>query len=218
MRFTVDLPTGDTLEFDGPEETSCRAAIVDTLVGRTYPLVPFVRDVEVIIDVGPGWGASAVHFARGYSTAQVHAFEPIRGTVDTLRTNVGALSNVVVHAVETGADPYGDRVPPVPGVLGSLVRSEGIERIDILKLGPGDARADVLAGFAAWLPSVQVLYVGYDARASRRSIAAAVELTHELYVGVLYLDSGDAIYLRRDLADHPDAAEHLRGLLRDALV
>jgi hypothetical protein len=62
------------------------------------------------------------------------------------------------------------------------------------------------------LPTVKVLYVEYDSRQSRRDIGRLVDDTHDLYRGAMFLDQGECIYLRRDLADTNEAREHLRHL------
>ena len=40
-----------------------------------------------------------------------------------------------------------------------------------------------------------------------------LDATHELYTGMLFLDQGECVFLRKDLADR-DADEFLRELLR----
>src|SRR5262249_3109434 len=86
-------------------------------------------------------------------------------------------------------------------------------RIDILKVDVEGVEVEVLTSLADLLPEVKVLYVEYDSRTARRAIAELFENTHELYCGVNFLDQGECIYLRRDLAALPAATERLRELL-----
>ena len=89
----------------------------------------------------------------------------------------------------------------------------GIERIDILKVDVEGCEIDVLGSLAPLLPTVKVLYVEYDSRQARRDIDRLLAPTHELYLAMMMaLDQGECLYLRKDLADHPDAVNRLREI------
>jgi hypothetical protein len=76
----------------------------------------------------------------------------------------------------------------------------------------------VLEGLASLLPTVKVLYVEYDSRVARRAIDSLLAPTHELYLAMLMaLDQGECMYVRKDLADHPQAVERLRAIFSRTL-
>ena len=84
MSTNGKLPTA-TLQFRWGEEDrefecfdNClsRVTCQTILDGRTYPVIPFVRDVSVVMDVGANVGAASVFFSLSYPDATVFAFEP----------------------------------------------------------------------------------------------------------------------------------------------
>jgi FkbM family methyltransferase len=240
MLFTVADAHGDEVEFECEDTFVSRWVCQTILEGTTYPVLPFVDDVQVVFDVGANCGATSVHFARHRPGAVVHAFEPASRPLELLRRNAGRYPNIEVH-------PFGlhttDRTMPLyfgsgDSIVGSVVRVDeaggseevelraagpwaqehGIDRIDVLKLDVEGAEVEVLESLAPLLPTVQVLFVEYDSRQARRRVAELVEATHELYVGILFLDQGEAAYMRRDLADHPGAKEHLLERWRSSVA
>jgi FkbM family methyltransferase len=234
VQFTVDTDDGATIDFACADTFTSRWVCNEILAGKTYPYLPFVDDVRVVFDVGANVGAASVHFARHYPTATVHAFEPGSEAWGYLAGNVAAWPNVEAHRF--GLHRADQTVPFYKGdgdsILGSVFRrsvntddtetvelraagpwaaANGIDRIDLLKVDVEGCEIDVLDSLGPLLAGVKVLYVEYDSRQARRDIARLVDDTHELYRGMVFLDQGECVYLRKDLADHPDAnAELLR--------
>ena len=236
MQFTVP-GDGDPIEFECADTFVSRWVCQEILLGKTYPYLPFVDDVQVVFDVGANCGATTVHLARHYPQAQVHSFEPGAEPRAHLERNVATLPNVHVHPI--GLFDVDQEVPLYHGdgdsITASVLRrdvnlddselvqlraagpwaaSHGIDRIDVLKVDVEGAESEVITSLAGLLPTVKVLYLEYDSRRARRALATLIEPTHELYTGVLFLDQGECIYLRRDLADHPDASSTLLEILR----
>ena len=201
----------------------------DILAGKTYPYLPFVDDVQVVFDVGANCGATTVHFARHYPDAQVHSFEPgsdarvPRAQRGALRERARAPDRALLgrpggaalqgrrrHRIRFGVPPIGEprrERARVAARRGPWAAEHGIDRIDILKVDVEGAEVEVVTSLADLLPTVKVLYVEYDSRQSRRDIEAMLDATHELYTGMLFLDQGECIYLRKDLADLDAATE-----------
>jgi len=241
MQFTVSVDDGEPIEFECADTLVSRWVNQDILRGKTYPYLPFVGDVQVVLDVGANCGATTVHLARHYPDAQVHAFEPGSAARLYLERNAAGFANVHVHPIGLYSSDcqlplyFGDgdlgmasihaREVNLQGselvtlkAAGPWAAEHGIDRIDILKVDVEGAEVDVVTSLAHLLPTVKVFYVEYDSRQSRRAIDALVERTHEIYVGSLFLDQGEVIYLRKDLADHPDATERLRELLAASMA
>ena len=59
---------------------------------------------------------------------------------------------------------------------------------------------------------VKACYLEYDSRQARRDIARLLDPTHELYTGSMFLDQGECLYLRTDLAALDAATEELRAI------
>jgi FkbM family methyltransferase len=240
MRFTVQSDDGEVIEFECPDSIASRWTNAAILEGRTYPDLPFVDDVRVILDVGANCGAASVHFARHHPAATVHAFEPGREARSYLERNVTSFPNVCVHPIGLYSDDRQARLYRGDDDLGlaSVIRREvnldeyepvelyaggawaarhGIERIDILKIDVEGSEVEVLEGLADLLPTVKVLFVEYDSRRARRRIGQLLDATHELYVGKQFLDQGECTYLRADLAELEAATEALRQAFVAAL-
>lgn len=241
MRMTVRDDRGDDVEFDCADTLVSRWVCTDILRGKTYPFLPFVEDVRVVVDVGANCGAATVFFARRYPGAEVHAFEPASEPRQHLERNAEMLPNVRVHPVGLHSV---DQVAPLykgDGDLGmasifrrsvNLDESEsvqlrsaggwaaerGIDQIDVLKVDVEGCEIEVLTSLERFLPAVKALYVEYDSREARREIARLLDPSHELYTGVMFLDQGECIYVRRDLAKLDAATERLRELFNAALA
>ena len=200
----------------------------EILEGRTYPALPFVDDVRVVVDAGANVGATSVYFAQRHPDATIHAVEPARESLESLVRNTSRLPNVVVHPVglaardgvatlHHGRDDSGSssihRAEWHDGTeetitlraAGAWAAENGIDRIDVLKVDVEGCEYEVLHSLRHLLPTVKVVYVEYGQRELRRSIVRLLDPTHDLYFGLTTLDQGECIYLRRDLADHPDA-------------
>jgi FkbM family methyltransferase len=240
MQFTVPVEDGDPIEFECEDTFVSRWVCHQILLGKTYPALPFVDDVQVIFDIGANCGATTVFLARQHPGAQVHSFEPGSGPRRYLERNVARMANVHVHpiglaAVDREAPLYfgitdsitasahpreetnGDGSEMVSlRAAGPWVAEQGIDRIDILKVDVEGCEVEVLTSLEPLLPSVKVLYLEYDSRVARRSLARIVERTHELYCGVLFLDQGECIYLRKDIADQPAATRRLVELFHES--
>ena len=241
MRFTVPAGDGELLEFECADSLSSRWVCGEILLRRTYPHLPFVDDVQVVFDVGANCGATTVHFARHYPDSEVHSFEPGSEARAYLERNAARYANVRVHPVglysTDGEMPLflGDNdlgmasIHPRDGnrdesefvrlrAAASWAAEHGIDRIDVLKVDVEGAEVEVLTSLAHLLPTVKVLYLEYDSREARRTIDDLLGPTHEIYLGSLFLDQGEVVYLRKDFADHPDATERLRELLAASLA
>ena len=233
MRFTAEGDDGSPIEFECADTITSRWVSNTILAGKTYPVMPFVDDVQVVFDVGANCGATSVYFARHYPEAQVHSFEPGSEPRAFLERNAAAYPNVAVHPIGLYSS---DRIVPLykgdgDTVLGSVVKrsvnldesepvklraggswaaEHGIERIDVLKVDVELCEVDVIESLAALLPTVKVLYVEYGSRQIRREVARLLDPTHELYAGVMFLDQGECVYLNRELVDLDAATLHLR--------
>jgi FkbM family methyltransferase len=236
MKLTLTGPDGGPIDFECGDTMISRWISREILAGKTYPFLPFVTDVQVVFDVGANCGAATVHFARHYPDAVVHAFEPGSEPRAILERNAAAYPNVQVHPV--GLHSADQTVPLYKGGedsgLGSVFRrpvnldesepvelrasgawaaERGITRIDVLKVDTEGCEIHVLGGLSALLPTVKVLYVEYDSRQALRDLDRMLEASHELYMGLVFLDQGECIYIRKDLADLPAATERLRELV-----
>lgn len=232
MTLMVEPPVGEPYEYHASSALNLRLTAEPILAGLTYPALMFLDDVRTVVDAGANCGAASIHFALAYPDATVHAVEPGLEQLDLLRRNVRGFPRVQVHPVGLssedreahlyhGADDTG---------LASVVRSpwnradsdlivlrrgatwaaeNDIDRIDVLKVDVELSELDVLVGLEPYLPEVRVVYVEYGSRQIRREIDALLGSSHELFLAEITLESGECTYVRRDVADHPEAMPFL---------
>jgi FkbM family methyltransferase len=223
VAVTVQPTTGEPYAFEVIRGVVSPAVCEGILSGRTYPVLPFIGDVRVVVDAGANCGAASVYFGQHYPDAVVHAVEPASEPLAHLRRNVRGLANVEVHPI--GVHSQDQEVPLYHGrddtglasiVKGSYHRDsseiitlrsaaawaqeQGIKRIDVLKVDVEMCEYEVLKSLEGYLPEVKVVYLEYGSRDIRRLIERLLDPTHDLYLGELSLDQGEVIYLRRDLA------------------
>jgi len=241
MKFMAVDDDGTPFEFECADTVISRWICGEILAGKTYPFLPFVDDVQVVFDVGGNCGATTVHLARHYPGAEVHTFEPGSEPRAILERNAAQYPNVHVHPI--GLSSVDQTVPLYRGDgdtgMGSVFRrsvnldesepvelraagawaaAHDIDRIDVLKVDVEGCEVDVLESLAGLLPTVKVLYLEYDSRQSRRTLDRLLAPTHELYTGLAFLDQGECVYLRKDLADLDAANEHLQARWRDQVT
>lgn len=240
----LETPTDDgtVLHIDCPETIASRWTSQAILRGTTYPWVPFIGDVDTIVDVGANVGAATVYFAHRAPGARVHAVEPGSEARSYLERNVADLPNVTVHPIGLAAaddtavlhpDPTGDigqasirHRTDQPGgeevtirAAGAWAAEHGITSIDVLKVDVEGCEVEVIQSLGELVAGAKAVYVEYDDRTARRAIDAFLAPTHELYLGSLFLDQGECLYVRADLvADAEAAREHLRVVLRGRLL
>lgn len=240
MELEVTGADGESIHFHCGESLTARWVSRSILEDLTYPLVPFVDDVRVVLDIGANCGAFSVHAARAYPDAQVHAFEPAEEPFTYLERNAAGLPNVSAHRI--GLHDHDAQLPffrADESINGSVLRrdeiatgemetvevreaagwlaDQGLDRADIVKLDVEGCELEVLRSLAPVLSTVKVLYVEYDSREARREMFALLDATHDLYwATMMALHQGEAVFLRTDLGDHPDVLPHHRALFARA--
>jgi FkbM family methyltransferase len=212
---------GETLEFESFENCLSRVTAETILKGRTYPLIPFVRDVSVVMDVGANVGAAAVFFSHAYPDATIFAFEPGSRPYRLLRANTDSRSNVRAH--DFGLYSSDRQVPLYYGTydsgMSSVAQSEStreeselitlrsvrawlaensISTIDILKIDSEGCEVPILEALRDLLPSVKVIYLEYHSDDDRKEFDRLLGDTHLLMYGHMMVHLGEVTYVAKD--------------------
>jgi FkbM family methyltransferase len=142
------------------------------------------RRLGIVFDVGANVGETTVTVKARFPDAEVHAFEPVTGTYQTLEKNVGHLGKVTCHRIAL-CDRIGSATmtaatdSPLNRLLGAGETSphsrevetvdtetidhfcalHNVERIDILKIDAEGADLSVLQGASAMLTRGRVAFV-----------------------------------------------------------
>lgn len=234
---TLQGPNG-AIPFHLYKTDACFQVANDIFAGVTYPHIPFVSDVETIVDIGANVGAASVYFALAYPDARVYAFEPGNRPSSLLEQNVETLRNVSVfplglYSAEMTLPLFHGRTDSVESSLCSSPRTgseselirlvdasgflaeHGISRIDVLKIDTEGCEVPILRSLRGYLPEVKVLYVEYHSERDRRVIDEILAATHVLWRGhVTFAYRGEFCYLKRELV--PDEKEtHSCEILMD---
>jgi FkbM family methyltransferase len=235
VELTVDDELG-TVAFTCEDDPVSAWVCNDILRDFTYPHLPFLDDVRVVLDLGANCGAAAVHLARHHPGAVVHAVEPAAAPRAVLEVNAARHPAIRVHPValhdhdgeawlhhsevsimsslRESAQASGTSEPVTVRRASAWAREQGIGRIDVLKLDVEGSELAVLTDLADWLPTIQAIYVEYDDRASRRGIEDLLAPTHHLwYSGMMLLDQGECVYLSHAAADLPGGRDRQAALL-----
>lgn len=203
-----------------PSSLAIARAIV---AGRTYPAVPFIREVTTALDVGANIGAATIYLAALYPSARVCALEPAAGAFALLEDNTRNWPNVVrfrhgLGCTDRRAMLYDGAHESVEASLYHSVRSahdgetvdirapagflaeQGIEVVDVLKLDVEGCEVEVLQSLGSRVQAMKVLYVEYHSERDRRLIDEHLAASHVLWrASVTLVHRGEFCYVRRDL-------------------
>ena len=212
---TVDFMCLDTAESQG----LCR----DILTGKTYPIVPFARDVKVIVDVGANLGAASVYFSLHYPAARVYSLEPQHFPFEILTRNTSFYPNTKVFNqglfdsdrecalhlswADTATASIGSSWLNTQKTeqislrdAARWIEEQGITSIDILKIDTEGCEVPILSRLAPLIPSIQVIYVEYHSDSDRRELDALIGSSHVLYAAKAErAHVGELVYVRADL-------------------
>ena len=212
---------GEELEFESFTNCLSRVTADAILSGKTYPLIPFVRDVNLVMDVGANVGAASVFFSHAYPDATIHAFEPAGWTYRLLEANTDARPNV--HAHNFGLYPRDASLPLYRGKydsgMSSVAKSEStqeksevvtlrsvrdwlgehsIAAIDILKIDAEGCEVPILEALSDLLPRVKVVYLEYHSDDDRKAFDRLLGETHLLMHGMMMVHLGEVTYVAKD--------------------
>jgi FkbM family methyltransferase len=209
------------MEFECFNTCLSRLTCETILNGNTYPLIPFVRDVGVVLDVGANVGAASVFFSLAYPDATVFAFEPASPAYRLLRANAASRPNVRAHNfglyssnVETALyrGTYDSVMSSVAKTEGTRDESEevrlrsvrewldenSISKIDVLKIDTEGCEVPLLEALGDILPAVKVVYLEYHSDEDRKEFDRLLGDTHLMMHGQMLVHLGEVTYVAKD--------------------
>lgn len=210
----------DFMCLDTPDsQVHCR----DILLGKTYPLVPYAKDVKVIVDIGANLGAASVFFSLNYPEARVYSLEPQKFPFEILTRNTSFYPNAKVFNTglfdsDRESPLYLSWVDNATASIGSSwlntektetiklrdaagwAQEQGITSIDILKIDTEGCEIPVLSRLAPLIPRTQVIYVEYHSDTDRRALDDLIGESHVLFSAkAVRAHVGELVYVRADL-------------------
>ncbi|GJM38829.1 MAG: hypothetical protein DHS20C19_21960 [Acidimicrobiales bacterium] len=216
---------GRTIDFVTFEGWFSRWLAQVILDGQTYPIPPFVSDVQVILDVGANCGAASTYFADHFPDAKLYAFEPAAATFAILERNVERLPNVTafnfgLHDHDATVQLFGGVEDPATASVvqgreqtgesetievkdaGAWVAASGLDRIDILKVDTEGCEVEIFGQILDLVSATtKVVYLEYHSDEDRRTLDAMLSPSHKLVYGQNHLDTGELTYLSRRVVE-----------------
>jgi FkbM family methyltransferase len=141
---------------------------------------------RTIVDAGANIGLASIYFANRFPDAKIIAIEPEDSNLEVLRRNIAPYGNVIslsgalwhdnsrISLVDPGLgkwgfmtqaqddveEGYGEIVHEVQGMtVETIMKEQGIDHIDILKLDIEGAEREVFGDPSAWIANVDALIV-----------------------------------------------------------
>ena len=224
------LPTA-TLKFgwgDEEREFECfdnclsRVTCETILSGKTYPRIPFVGDVGVVMDVGANVGAASVFFSLSYPDATIFAFEPASLPYGLLATNTEAHANVHInnfglYSADLEVPLYRGKYEPGMSSITKSMSTRGesdvimlrsvrdwlaensISSVDVLKVDTEGCEVPILEAMSDLLPRVKVIYLEYHNDGDRKEFDRILGETHLLAHGLMMVHLGEVAYVAKDV-------------------
>ncbi len=202
--------------------------VVETLTGKTYPKIPFLNNVERILDIGANIGASVIFFAMNYPNARIVGIEPARQPFVLLNRNVRNYANVEIFNVGLhnvtikrsiyigGPDSVANLVlrnvlssnsqEEVPLVSADMfTRSIGMERPDIIKIDTAGCEIPIINSMIDSFRNAKAIYVEYHSEEDRLGIDRILRNTHLLFCAEIpHPHHGELVYVHRDGYDEKE--------------
>jgi precorrin-6B methylase 2 len=150
------------------------------LEGTTYPHLPFVPDIEVIMDVGANCGSASTWFSRLYPSARIFAFEP--AAEPSIHPNLHTSDSSETIEIRSARGWFDQ---------------SGLDRLDVLKIDTEGCEVAILESLRGLLDRVKIIYLEFHNEPDRKVIDAMLGETHSLFVGRMIEDEGEVVYLSR---------------------
>jgi FkbM family methyltransferase len=232
LELSIDLPTGGSRPLVIFDNRASEEIARSVLTGQSYPHVPYVKNVDTIVDIGANVGVAAAWLSILYQPRRVIAIEPAPGPFALLSDN--AKQWPVITAFQLGlCDQKGEgklHLSKIDSVTNSIhwsslntqatvpieledaerfLRQIGVDQIDVLKVDTEGCERSILGSIRSRLPSIRVVYVEYHSDDDRRWIDTLLMPTHILSRGhVLHEHRGEFCYVSRVAASTAGMDNH----------
>ncbi|WBV57258.1 FkbM family methyltransferase [Chryseobacterium daecheongense] len=133
------------------------------------------KSPEIIVDLGAHIGMTSIYLSLKYPNAKIYAVEASRDNFELLKVNTQSFKNIIcLHAAahfEDGALHFGgdelsyNQKISETGILTdalsivSIMKNNGIQNIDLLKIDIEGAEAELLSKNNSWLQNVENIVI-----------------------------------------------------------
>lgn len=208
--------------------------IVDQIFNKMcYPILDFVTNVEVIIDIGANIGLASSYFRIFYPNASIYCFELNYEAIHLLKLNSLSIENCYVYPFGLYSDDttkvfysglqttrhtsvYRSSCVGFPQLAylrkaSHFFKSIDIDKVDILKIDTEGCELQILKDLFEKLSTIKVIYLEFHSEEDRRLIDQLLNPTHVLWRGdIVHAHRGNLCYLNRNCVPKDSPIEPLR--------
>jgi FkbM family methyltransferase len=221
VNLKIDLPSGASRHLMMHDHPSSEELAKNILSGGSYPPIPYIKDVQTVVDIGANVGLASAWFSLVYSPTRIIAVEPSPASFGLLAENAKQWPAIEPHNVglfdstrsalmfvcakdslTSSIYQWNQSAEATVTVeledAETFLRRIGVIRIDVLKIDTEGCERQILASIKARLPAIQVIYVEYHSDDDRVWIDALLSPTHILSRGrVIHEHCGEFCYVAR---------------------
>ena len=212
--------------------SSSKQLIYDIFSGKTYPHVTFLKNVQIILDVGANVGAASAFFRFVHPDAQIYAFEPYSECFALLSENIDHIDGVQafnfgLHEQDKTAELHISKFDYGTNSIGTCVHNSantesiilknaletvqdlGIKTIDILKVDTEGCELPILSSLLpVYYP--QAVYLEYHSDSDRQAIDAMLSKDYLLFTGSIPSPHrGELCYVRRSVIPEDEESHRI---------
>jgi FkbM family methyltransferase len=221
ISFQVIGPNGYGVPIVIFDNALSRAVAKEILEGASYPIAPFVKNVNTVVDIGANVGLSAMWFSKNYPTSRILAIEPSPagfallaknanhwpkvepcnvGLFSERRTVAMFLSSMdgVTNSIGRSVLNTEENIPVELEDAEAFLTSKNVAVIDILKLDTEGCERPILDRLRSRVSDIRAIYVEYHSEADRLWIDNLMAPTHVLSWGrIQHGHRGEFCYVAR---------------------
>ncbi|MEN9224921.1 MAG: FkbM family methyltransferase, partial [Thermostichus sp. DRC_bins_24] len=218
--FCLPFVNGSQLLLRAYAEDSTNYVVDEIFSRNCYPILPFVPDVKMIVDIGANIGLASAYFRAYYKDASIHCFEVDPLALHLLKQNALSIGNCFVYPVGLYSDDLdkvfytGSQTAAHSSIhqssysgfaqllsfrkASSFLEGARIAKIDILKIDTEGCELQILRTLFSKIAEIKVIYLEFHSEEDRRLIDQFLSPTHVLWRGnILDAHRGDVCYLNR---------------------
>lgn len=225
---------GSTIRLITPCDFDTDYVLHEVFESKCYATPSFIKNIEVIVDLGANIGVSAAFFRLSYQNSKIYCVEPDPRAFHFLRLNSTRIGNCNLSRLAVGREPKSvhlsasqhstvlstldecsstSRQSPVSmGNAIEFMEINSISSIDILKIDTEGCETSILIALASMLNMIRVVHLEYHSEDDRRMIDSILYDTHSLWSGnIICRHRGTLCYIRKDCISGNEVIEALTG-------
>ena len=221
-RLKIKINDNETIMISYFHDESAKYVIEEIFNNHCYQVLPFLSDINTIVDIGANVGFATAYFRGYYTKAKIYCFEPDPIAFLLLNDNCRVLGNCVAYPIGLYSDDVTKTIYLGESSVHSSIHQSslasnahtidlkkadsfllehGITSIDIMKIDTKGCELEILKSllFSGFKP--KLIFVKFYSEVTRRLVDQQLIIDYVLWKGHIYKPClGTLTYLRRDNA------------------